>query len=121
MSTVRAAVVVALLSALAAAPATAHSRGASWTVAQAMRAVDDVRVRVGAKVVRIDSDTSLCSGEGPSIRRGKVRAWTHFRCTSTTFTSRGPGRDLEFRLHALDVRRFRITNAGWVGWWAISR
>jgi hypothetical protein len=79
-----------------------------------MRSIDDVRVRVGARVVRIDAETALCSGEGRSIRRRGVRTWAHFRCTFTTFTATGPGRDVEFRLHPLDARRFQITGARWI-------
>jgi hypothetical protein len=96
-------------------PAAAHPGGAYWPFAKVMGAVDDARVRVGTRVLRIDADTTLCSGEGrPRLRRG-VRTWTHFRCTFTTFTSRGPGRDVEFRVHALDARRIAITNARWIG------
>jgi hypothetical protein len=111
---VRVGVLLVLLSLLLAAPAAAHTRGAFWSVAKVMRAVDDARMRVGTKIVRVDSDTTLCSGEGRArVRRG-VRTWTHFRCTFTTFTSRGPGPDVEFRVHALDARRIAITSARWI-------
>ena len=80
-----------------------------------MRVIDDVRVRVGSRVVRIDAATALCSGEGRGVMRRGVRTWLHFRCTFTTFGATGPGRDVEFRLHALDTRRFRITDARWIG------
>jgi hypothetical protein len=62
---------------------------------------DDARVRVGARVVRIDRASTLCSGEGASRRRSGVRRWRHFLCTYTTSTPRGVGCDLEFRVHVL--------------------
>ena len=96
-----------------ATPAAAHTGGAFWPVAKVMRAIDDARIRVGTKVVRVDSDTTLCSGEGRARLRKGVRTWTHFRCTFSTFTAGGPGRDIEFRLHALDARRFATTSARW--------
>ena len=103
-----------VLAAAFAAPAWAHTGGATWPAGKAMRAIDDVRVRVGSRIVRIDAETALCSGEGRAVRRRGVRTWAHFRCTFTTFTRNGPGRDVEFRLHALDSRRFRITAARWI-------
>lgn len=110
----RVGVVLVLLSLLLAAPAAAHTGGAFWPVAKVMRAVDDERLPVGKRILRVDSETTLCSGEGPSTRRRGVRMWTHFRCTFTTFTPRGPGRDVEFRVHTLDARRIAITNARWI-------
>jgi hypothetical protein len=106
-------VLIVLLLALA-TPAAAHKGGASWPVAKVMRAIDDARIRVGTKVVRVDSDTTMCSGEGRARLRAGLRTWMHFRCTFSTFTARGPGRDVEFRLHALDARRFATTHARWV-------
>jgi hypothetical protein len=106
-------VLIVLLLALA-APAPAHTGGAFRSVAQVMRAIDDARIRVGTKVVRVDSDTTLCSGEGQARLRRGVRTWTHFRCTFSTFTAGGPGRDVEFRLHALDSRRIATTSARWI-------
>jgi hypothetical protein len=41
-----------------------------------------------------------------------VRQWRHFRCTHTT--RRGLGRDVDFRVHVLGVRRFLITDARWI-------
>jgi hypothetical protein len=95
-----------------AAPAGAHDVPFYWSITKVMRAVDDTRVRVGTNVVRIRADTTLCAGEGRSRRRGGVRQWRHFRCTHTT--RRGLGRDIDFRVHVLGVRRFVITDARWV-------
>jgi hypothetical protein len=86
----------------------------SWSVAKVMRVTDDARVRVGTSVVRINADTTLCAGQGTSRRRRGVRRWRHFVCTYTTFTPRGIGRDVDFRVHVLGVRRFVITDARWV-------
>lgn len=85
-----------------------------WPMAKLMRAIDDVRVRVGTGVVRIHSETTLCSGEGPSIRRGGIRRWSRFACTYTTFTKRGVDRDLDFRVRVTGMTRFAITDAHWV-------
>jgi hypothetical protein len=95
-----------------AVPAGAHNVPFHWSVTKVMRAVDDTRVRVGSSVVRIHADTTLCAGEGRSRRRGGVRQWRHFRCTHTT--RRGLGRDVDFRVHVLGVRRFLITDARWI-------
>jgi hypothetical protein len=86
-----------------------------WSIAKVMRVTDEVRVRVGDRVVRIEADTTLCSGQGTSRRRNGVRRWRHFACTYTIVTPRGIGRDVEFRVHVLGVRRFAITDARWVG------
>jgi hypothetical protein len=111
---VRFGVVLVLLSLLLAAPAASHTGGSFWPVAKVMRVVDDARMRVGTRILRVDSESTLCSGEGWATRRRGVRMWTHFRCTFTTFTPQGPGRDVEFRVHALDARRIAITNARWI-------
>jgi hypothetical protein len=111
---VRLGVVLIIVLLALATPAAAHTGGAFWPLAKVMRAIDDARIRVGTKVVRVDSDTTLCSGEGRARVRGGVRTWTHFRCTFSTFTARGPGPDVEFRLHALDARRFATTSARWI-------
>jgi len=97
-----------------AAPAAAHDLPYSWSVAKVMRVTDGARVHVGKRVVRIDHETTLCAGRGRSTRRGGVRRWRHFDCTYTTFTPRGVGRDLEFRVHVLGARRFLITDAHWI-------
>lgn len=107
-------VILILLPLVLAAPAAAHRGGAFWPVDKVMRTVDDKRMRVGTKVVRVDVATTLCSSEGRGWRRRGVRTWMHFRCTFTTFTARGPGRDVEFRVHALDAERIAITSARWV-------
>ena len=111
---VRLGVLVVLVSLVLAAPAAAHSGGAFWSVVKVMDAVDEKRISVGTKVVRVSAATTLCSGEGRGWLRRGVRRWMHFRCTFTTFTARGLGPDIEFRVHALDPRRIAITNASWV-------
>jgi hypothetical protein len=83
-------------------------------MAKVMRAIDDVRVRVGARVVRIHAETTLCSGEGASIRRAGIRRWSRFACTYTTFTKQGVDRDLDFRVRVTGLKRFVITDAHWV-------
>ena len=110
----RLAVVLVILSLVLPVPAAAHSGGAFWSVSKVMVTVDGARVRVGTKFVRVETDTTLCSGEGRGWLRRGVRTWMHFRCTFTTFTPNGPGRDVEFRVHALDARRMLVTNARWI-------
>jgi hypothetical protein len=94
--------------------ADAHRGGAFWSMAKVMRQTDGARLRVGTRIVRLDADTMLCSGDGRSLRRGGVRRWTHFMCTYTTFTRSGVGPDVEFRVHALGTTRFVVTHARWV-------
>lgn len=85
-----------------------------WPVGKVMGAIDKARVRVGTHVVRVDSDTTLCSGEGRSIRRSGVRRWTRFACTFTTFTRQGVDRDLEFRVYVTGRNRYAIRDAHWI-------
>jgi hypothetical protein len=85
-----------------------------WPMTKVMRVLDGTRVRVGTAAVRIQSETTLCSGQGRSIRRNGVRRWSRFACTYTTFTRRGVDRDLDFRVLVRGQRRFRIVDAHWV-------
>jgi hypothetical protein len=110
----RLAAVVASSLALA-TPAASLALAAYWPLAKVMRSIDGVRVRVGHHVVRIDSETTLCSGEGRRIRRRGVRMWSRFACTFTTFTPSGVDRDLEFDVYVTGPRRYVIRNARWIG------
>jgi hypothetical protein len=112
---VRYGVVLIVLLLVFAPPAAGRALRWYWPMAKLMRAIDDVRVRVGTRVVRIHTETTLCSGEGPSIRRREVRRWSRFSCTYTTFTKLGVDRDLDFRVRITGTRRFVITDAHWVG------
>jgi len=85
-----------------------------WPMAKVTRVLDGTSVHVGTATVRIQSETTLCSGEGRSVRRNGVRRWSRFACTYTTFTRRGVDRDLEFRVLVRGRRRFRILDARWV-------
>ena len=111
---VRFGVVLILLSLAVAAPANAHTGGAHWPVSKVMRTLDGNRVHVLSTAVRIDSGTTLCSGEGRATRRQGIPTWTHFHCTFTSFRRGLPWRDLEFRVHALDSTRIAITNPRWI-------
>jgi len=86
-----------------------------WPMAKLMRAIDDVRVRVGSRVLRIHSESTLCSGEGASIRRAGIRRWSRFSCTYSSFTKQGVDRDLDFRVRVTGAKRFVISDAHWVG------
>jgi hypothetical protein len=111
------AAVAAGTAALVSAPAlaAAASPGARyWPVLKVMRAIDGKPVSVAGRSVRIEADTTLCSGNGRSIRVRGIPRWRLFRCTHTTITRRGLDRDLEFDVRVLDARRIRITNPAWV-------
>jgi hypothetical protein len=111
---VRSAVLVVL--ALAAAfPAPAAYAGKYWSIEKVMRKIDGVRVRAGAKVVRIQSETTLCAGTGGSIRVRGVRRWARFACTFTTFSRGGVDRDVEFVVRVLGTKRFELRDVHWVG------
>ena len=107
-------VVLILLSLVLSAPVAAHTGGAFWTLDKVTRIVNDKRIRVGTKLVRVNADTTLCSGDGRGWLRRGTRTWTHFHCTFTTFTVLGADRDVEFRVHALGALRMTITDARWV-------
>jgi hypothetical protein len=85
-----------------------------WPAARVLDRIDGTSVRVGGRAVRVHSDTALCSGYGGSVRRHGIRMWRDFECTYTTFTKTGVDRDLEFRVHVVDARRFRVSDARWV-------
>jgi hypothetical protein len=104
------AVVLLLLATLA----EARTMETYWPVARVMRTIDHVRVRVGERTVRIESDTTLCSGVGRRVKRRSIRMWNRFACTYTVFTNSSVDRDVEFRVHVLGPRRFVIRDAHWV-------
>jgi hypothetical protein len=79
-----------------------------------LRRIDGAKARVGTRTLLIDSETTLCAGRGPSIRRNGVRVWRRFVCTYTTFTKSGVDRDLDFRVLVLSARRYVILDAHWV-------
>jgi hypothetical protein len=95
-------------------PARAATLTRYWSVAHVMRAIDGVRLRVGTRVVRIDTATTLCSGEGRKVIRHGVRTWSRFVCTFTTFTKAGLDRDLEFQVYPTSRTRFAIRDAHWI-------
>jgi hypothetical protein len=94
---------------------TSPPSGVHWPMSKLMRAIDGVRIRAGSRVVRVEADTTLCSGENSPIRRKATRFWERFRCTFTTFRAGEPERDLDFRVHPLGPRRFSISGARWIG------
>jgi hypothetical protein len=85
-----------------------------WAVGKVLRKLDGSAVHVGTRTVRVNSETTLCAGEGPSIRRRGVRMWRHFACTYTTFTRSGADRDVDFCVHVRGTSRFAVTDAHWV-------
>ncbi len=103
-----------VLSALLLAAPAAEAALPYWSIGKVLRRVDGAPIHIGARAVRVESDSTLCSGYGTSIRRGRIRMWRHFNCTYTTFTRAGVDRDLDFRLHVRGVTRFTISDAHWV-------
>jgi hypothetical protein len=112
---VRLVIVVSVLLLVVGAPAAGRELRSYWPTAKVLRVIDGVRVRVGTRVIRIQSETTLCSGEGPSVRRRGIRMWSRFSCTFTTFTRQGLDRDLDFRVRVKSSTRFVISDAHWVG------
>ena len=98
-----------------AAPAMAQASVAYWSLAKVMRMIDRTRISVQGRSVRIESESTLCSGAGASIRRRGIRMWHRFACTFTTFTKGGVDRDIDFRLRVVSARRFVVYDAHWVG------
>ena len=109
-----AALLIALVLALSStAPAAANVRRWQWSLAKLMRIIDKRPVRIGSRVVRIDSATTLCSGVGRGVRRDGVRRWGEFRCTYSAFLARGIY-DCSFRVHVRGRRTYAITDARWI-------
>lgn len=84
----------------------------SWSLAKTMQLIDRTRI-VGGRRLRVDSETTLCSGVGPLVRRSGVPRWHAFDCTYTTFSG-GVDRDLEFRVDILGPSRYVITDVRWI-------
>jgi hypothetical protein len=97
------------------APGAARTPTSYWSLAKVMRVVDGTQVHLRTGEVRIRAETTLCAGEGPSIRSRGIRRWHWFACTFTTFTPRGLDRDLDFRIRVLGLRRLAIVDPRWVG------
>jgi hypothetical protein len=107
-------VLALLLSMLLATPSTALASVPYWSMRKVLHRIDGKRIRVGTRTIRIDSDTTLCSGRGPSIVREGFRRWRRFDCTYTTFTKGGVDRDVEFHVRVLGRLRYAINDAHWV-------
>lgn len=110
--TPRAPVVAAFVAAaLLAAQADAHTGAPEWSVPTLLERIDGARVSVGSWSGRVQSESTLCNGEGPGRRWRGIRHWRHFTCTWTIVSRRRAGdRDVTFRVHTLTARRYRITN-----------
>jgi hypothetical protein len=106
------AVIAAALALVTPAAAVAHPGRWHWSLGQVMKRLTGTRLHVGARVVRIDADTLLCSGDGRPGRVRGTRVWKHFVCTYSVFAAHGIY-DCEFRVHVLGLRKFVITDAHW--------
>jgi hypothetical protein len=109
-----AAVTAAAALILAASAATvAHPGPWHWPLQKVMQRIDGKRIQIDGRVVRIDSETTLCSGLGRAVRQRGIRAWKHFDCTYSVFVAGHGIYDCELRVHVLGLRKYRITNARW--------
>jgi hypothetical protein len=93
--------------------AVAHLGHWHWPLQKVMQRIDGARIHIGGRVVRIDSETTLCSGLGRAVPQRGIRAWKHFDCTYSVFVAGRGIYDCEFRVHVLGLRKFLITNARW--------
>jgi hypothetical protein len=93
--------------------AVAHAGPWHWPLQKVMQRIDGNRINVGGRVVRIDSETMLCSGLGRAVRQRGTRAWKHFDCTYSVFVAGRGIYDCDFRVHVLGRRKYLITNPRW--------
>jgi hypothetical protein len=96
-------------------PAPARVPPTYWTVGKVMRHLDNTRIALKARSIRVETESTLCSGEGAAIRRQGVRMWRRFVCTFTTFDRQGVDRDLDFRVRVTGTTRFVVLDPHWVG------
>ena len=74
--------------------------------------IDGSKVIVGRWSGRVDTDSTLCSGNGRARMWSGRRHWRHFTCTWTVFDRRGGlDRDVTFAVHVVSRRRFEIARA----------
>ena len=79
-----------------------------------MDATDGALLVLGKRALRVDSATTLCSGDGPSVMTRGVRRWSSFDCTYTTF-SHGIDQDLDFHVVLVGPHRYALRDVHWVG------
>jgi hypothetical protein len=107
-------VIVGLTMLVLVAGADAGEPAPSWPLPRLMAAIDGKRVIAAGRSIRIETESTLCGGEGRSVRSGGVRRWSRFACTYTTFGARGIERDLEFHVRVVGPRRIAVTAARWI-------
>jgi hypothetical protein len=93
--------------------AVAHPGPWHWPLQKVMQSIHGKRIHIGGRIVRIDSETTLCSGAGRAVRQHGVGAWKHFDCTYSVFVADHGIYDCDFRVHVLGLRKYLITNARW--------
>jgi hypothetical protein len=108
-----AAIAAAALCVGAPGAAVAHSGPAHWPLQKVMQRIDGKRIHIRRRALRIDLETTLCSGLGPAVRQRGMRTWKHFDCTYSAFIAGRGIYDCDFRVHVLAVRDYLITNARW--------
>jgi hypothetical protein len=90
----------------------AHVGAPPWSLERVLTRIDGAVVAIRHWRGRIQSGTTLCNGQGRGSRWDGVRHWRHFTCTWTVFDRKGlVDRDVTFRVHAVTLTRFRISDA----------
>jgi hypothetical protein len=107
-----AAVAATLATVLLTPSSTAHAEAPTWSLRAVLSRIDGARVSVRSWSARVQSGSTLCSGEGSARRWSGIRHWRHFTCTWTVFNRNGTvARDVTFRVHTLTTRRYVISDA----------
>jgi hypothetical protein len=108
----RAAAAAVLATALLAPSVEAHPGAPMWSLGVVLSRIDGARISVGPWSARVQTASTLCSGDGRGRRWLGMRHWRHFTCTWTVFDRKGGvGRDVTFRVHTLTARRYVIEAA----------
>jgi hypothetical protein len=90
----------------------AHAGAPMWSLQRVMSRIDGAKVTIRAWSGHVQTETTLCSGEGRETRWSGSGHWRHFTCTWTVFDRRGGvDRDVTFRVHTLTATRFQISDA----------
>jgi hypothetical protein len=108
-----AAAVAATLTSIVLVPSpSAHGGAPLWSLRAVLSRIDGAHVSVGAWAGHVQSESTLCNGEGTARRWSGVRHWRHFTCTWTVFDRRGGvDRDVTFRVHTQPAGRYLISDS----------
>jgi hypothetical protein len=105
---------LACVGALIAQAGAAAAPAGFWTLGKTMQRLDGMRVRVGQRLIRLETPTLLCSGVGRAFRQDGVRRWQRFHCTYVVFIH-GRTYDCEFRAVVVRGQRLSLRAPRWIG------